>query len=172
MDTTTVTMHAEGFGEARPAFNIKRYTFHEQPQSAYDAAMLELGLPTGDFTPAWVSSHVNEDAHNEWADITAQSLIEAFRNDVRDLFGDVVTVMQEGRSGGWLALEGLPDVDTWDGAMLAQWRELGQYADAYVASWPEEVVKMIASNVYACELEAFEAAEERRNAILADAVTA
>jgi len=42
---------------------------------------------------------------------------------VKEIFPDA-QMYSEGRSSGWLAVHGLPDVDTWDDDMLAKWSNL------------------------------------------------
>lgn len=154
MDTTTVTMHAEGFGEARPAFNIKIGAWPEVPQSVYDEVMTELGLPAGDFSPAWVAAHVSENAHNAWVVEAASSLLDALCDEAKERLGAGVTFEQEGRQGGWLAVDGLPNVMTWDAQRVATWAELEALAGTYVESWPAETVRLIGVNAYVSELEA------------------
>ena len=58
-----------------------------------------------------------------------ESLAEMFWEDAeataRDIFGDKsLKVYSEGRSGGWLVVEGLPDIEYWDAIMLGKWRSL------------------------------------------------
>jgi hypothetical protein len=50
-----------------------------------------------------------------------------FWEDAEELVKDIFPegkMYSEGRSGGWLTVHGLPDVDTWDAIMVSRWSKL------------------------------------------------
>ena len=68
----------------------------------------------------------------ELAEGVSQWVYETARNDfwgwyLSDVLDDVLgeydaTAYATGRSGGWVVVDGLPPVDTWDAVMLGRWR--------------------------------------------------
>lgn len=60
-------------------------------------------------------------------------------------------VLAEGRSGGWLVVEGLPDVSTWNGTQFMKWRKFARMLKdemKFLASW-EYAKDMIDANEWA-----------------------
>ena len=56
-----------------------------------------------------------------------------FWEDAKELVKDIFpegTMYQSGRSGGWLTVHGLPDVDGWDATMVARWSKLERHIKA------------------------------------------
>lgn len=51
-----------------------------------------------------------------------------------------VEVWQEGRSGGWAVVHGLPDVETWDAVLLARWRRFERIARDIADGVPHQVL--------------------------------
>jgi len=66
----------------------------------------------------------------------------------RDYREHKIKVYSAGRSGGWLVVEGLTPIDTWDAIDLAHWRhfERGVKRDIEYATSLENVIDMIESN--------------------------
>lgn len=68
----------------------------------------------------------------------AQSIAE-------DIYGDRATVLQCGRSGGWLCVDGLPEVISWRKIWRGKWFEFEKKIDElFVEVNSEEYVKQIA----------------------------
>ena len=63
-------------------------------------------------------------------------------------FGSGTTVYSEGRSDGWLVVDGLPDIETWDAVMLSKWRKFEKaiLADIRYRCQTDEVMESIGSN--------------------------
>ena len=107
-----VEMHREGYGFTRtPAINVKYYGRGIDPDRVAD----RLGC-----------SPQRAELCLEYA---GETLCEMFWEDAedtaRDIFGDKsLKVYSEGRSGGWLVVKGLPDIEYWDAIMLGKWRSL------------------------------------------------
>jgi hypothetical protein len=64
----------------------------------------------------------------EWA---YESHVESFwkraQEDAEAIWGSGVRVFSAGRSGGWLVVERLPDVDTWDAIALGKWARFAKW---------------------------------------------
>ena len=56
--------------------------------------------------------------------------------DIRNLYqsemGMRVDVWQDGRSGGWLIVDNLPDVETWDAIMVSRWARAVKIVRSYL----------------------------------------
>lgn len=81
-------------------------------------------------------------------------------------------VWQTGRSGGWLYVEGLPDVETWDAIQLGKWSRFAKMCDEIVAGIPYDGLTLLAINAYASECQAFADAERLAETVAADAMMA
>lgn len=98
-----VQLHSEGYGRGRPAINVKVYNLNWPLE--------ELGVSEGIAEQAGQLAFESAQVHfwNEDAPELASECL-----------GDV-EVFSEGRSGGWLVVEGLDDPETWDAEQLANW---------------------------------------------------
>ena len=103
-----VETHGEHYGRQYPAVNVKVYKF-----------------PSTDK----IADHFNcEEAEASRAgEYAFESACETFWNEsaqgiADDVFGEKkVKVYSQGRSGGWLIVEGLPDIELWDLMMMNMW---------------------------------------------------
>lgn len=80
----------------------------------------------GDDTEFWAWVHDNLDDYGmEWTDyayeIARDGGWEAARELAAEVFPQSVDVWSDGRSGGWLVVDGLPDVEDWDAIQLGYW---------------------------------------------------
>jgi hypothetical protein len=57
-----------------------------------------------------------------------------------------IQVSTEGRSGGWLVVEGLPDVDTWGAKLLQTWKEFVDFCNTLVADIPRSMAWDVLAN--------------------------
>jgi hypothetical protein len=87
------------------------------------------------------------------------------KRHARPGYGEI-QVWSAGRSGGWLVIEGLPDVDTWDAIMLSRWRRFAMIVDDVNADTEYRTVWSIYANVWE------PIAAERRRAEADDAAAA
>ena len=61
-----------------------------------------------------------------------ESHVETFWESAQTVAEEIlgpVKVWQTGRSGGWLYVEGLPDVASWDAVMLGKWRRFAKWCE-------------------------------------------
>jgi hypothetical protein len=63
-------------------------------------------------------------------------------------WGDAVKVWSSGRSGGWLVVDGLADVEDWDAIELARWRRFQGRVEDLVAYLDYQFVWHLYVNVY------------------------
>ena len=107
-----VEMHREGYGFTyTPAINVKYYGRGIDPEKV--AEHLGCSLPRA------------ETCLQSAGETLAEMFWEYAEEAARDIFGDKsLKVYSEGRSGGWLVVKGLPDIEYWDAIMLGKWRSL------------------------------------------------
>lgn len=87
-----------------------------------------------------------------------ESACEDFWRDMAEdtahyYLGEHVKVYQEGRSGGWLIVDNLPEVSEWDGVMLNSWalfERAARRAVDYLTSW-EQYEEAILANEWAMD---------------------
>jgi len=153
----------------RPAVNIKIYP----PNNWSELLPLELGqvadlLPDGTtgeprtfttepgFTWAWVEANVSESAQDSWWQATCEDHFQQARDLAEDIFGPKVSVWQEGRSGGWLVVDGLPeDTDEWPEELRTNWFRFEEDVKALVADVPRGFLWNLHANVYEPRLESY-----------------
>lgn len=166
-----VLTHRDGWaGPQLPALNVKmRRYVTDLTDAEWETARADAGLTWSDFGPAWIAAHMTDEQVQTWIDIAADDAREMFANDAAEVD---VTIESEGRSGGWLTIRGMGHIDEWDAIALGKYRKLSRWAAEYVAAIPQMTAVLIGMNVYDGEIERFAKIEERRNDVLADAVTA
>ena len=82
-----------------------------------------------------------EDFWMYWGDEGAQ-------NPAQQHFGGGVKIYSEGRSNGWLVVDGLPEIEAWDSDMLEKWDKFETDVEADV-KWrmsKEQAIEVIESN--------------------------
>lgn len=111
MDTYTkanVKSHCEYMRTGHPAVNVK---VHTTPT-------------TDDVVKRFKCSEAQAQRACEYCFTSMQqSFWENAESMAQEIFPNC-KVYSEGRSGGWLVVHELPDVETWDAVMLAKWRRL------------------------------------------------
>lgn len=138
---TKVTYHADGYGPARPAINVKCHAsgldfwppeFHALPEAADRCQEIER-TTAGDLVDA---------AYN----ITVSGFWQA-AEEIATQRG-LGEIWQGGRSGGWLMFDADPThggEDAPDTEWLAGYRALSEWADAYIAAAPARVAALAQS---------------------------
>ena len=110
MKKSEIQFHRDGYGPAHPAINVKCRDF------ARGLTAEKLGCEQGVFETA--------------AQFAFESAQEQFWNgaeeEVKTLFPGA-HMYSEGRSSGWLAVHGLPAVETWDAVMVSRWARLVKF---------------------------------------------
>ncbi len=136
-----VETHYE-YGRRKPAVNIKvRGWLNEEAVTASEYAAEGLTL-------AWIEEHLTEEQRAAWWQAACEDGFEQAQDDAREIFGSHVKCWQEGRSGGWLVVEGIADIDSWDAIMLGKWRRFARWTQSTADYTPARTVDLIAINVW------------------------
>lgn len=138
----SVTMrHSDVKHEALPAVNIKVH-YHVDPTTIKP----DSDMPDPDF-PAWLRERwegMGNDERESWYQDACTLGVESMIEDAQNIFRDDacalgvpshnVEVWQEGRSGGWLVIQGLPGyVPDWDATLRTAWTAWTEGCAAQVA---------------------------------------
>lgn len=116
---------------------------------------------------AWFKSIKDTDCSEmETADTLArESGWEGAIEDVKEIFPSA-SVYCEGRSGGWLVVENLPEIESWDAIMLGRWRRAVRYVKAWVADCDYQFIWHLYVNVYEPMLERKKVSDRRHTVTL------
>lgn len=133
-----VQFHRIGYSGYRlPAVNVKCYTFPDADK---------------------IAAHYSKDAEDsevekvmEWLfESEQESFWELAKYDAEEIFGKQIKVYSEGRSGGWLVVEGLKDFENWDAIDLAKWRKFERWMKGNIPTntqaWIESMIETIDAN--------------------------
>jgi len=147
-----VSFHADGYGAGQPAVNVK------VGECRYRIPLDRLALDP-------VAGPLSEVAYHELLDqdtiadgvlvgdaaweAACEQAWEALQTEAEAVFGPRVKVYQEGRSGGWAVVDGLPLFDSWDALDLARWRRFERYAREQADAVPLGMAQWAYDNVYA-----------------------
>ena len=101
-----------------PAINIKVYRL------AWDSETLEKHFGC--------APDVADKAAGYAFDSACEQFWENIPDVAREIFGPC-RVYSDGRSGGWLVVHDLPDVDTWDAVMLSKWAKFSKAVKSEIA---------------------------------------
>jgi len=149
-----VSFHSDGFGERRPAVNVKIYRDIRDAWPEFERSeRAEDGL-----TLEWIEENLSEDdlAETFWRACESEfEYLERWATgaDGDSLFPDhSVTLHQTGRSGGWIEVEGLPDIEEWDAVLLARWRRFERIARELADGIPLQTLCLIEINDYEWKL--------------------
>jgi len=95
----------------KPCLNVKCYHFAPglTPEAVGAATDADFERATG---YAWDSAR--------------ELFWESAGNLAAEILGEAATVYSAGRSGGWLAVHGLPPVETWDAVAVARWAKFAR----------------------------------------------
>ena len=107
---TDVELHTDGYRTANPAINVKvRRGFGpdvaaiaERFHCDHETAEKALGF-------AW--------------DMAQETFWEDAAGEVAEIFPNA-HMYREGRSGGWLTVHGLPEIESWDAIAVMRWARL------------------------------------------------
>lgn len=102
-----VQLHCEHMQSGHPAVNVKVY---RTPT-------------TDDVVERFKCSEAQAQRACEYC---FNSMQQIFWEEIEPMAQEIfphVKVYSEGRSGGWLVVHGLPEVETWDAVMLGKWRK-------------------------------------------------
>lgn len=105
MMTETIETHSEYCnGKQLPAINIKVYKM-PNVTNLFPSISKEQSEKTENFC-------FNQACHDFW--FSVESMAES-------VFGENIDIYQAGRSGGWLVVDGLPEITEWDDEMISKW---------------------------------------------------
>lgn len=152
-----VEFHSDGYGYSRrqPAINVKCYSF-----------------PVADK----IAAHYGKDEDDkdvervmQWLwDSEVESFWEMAQMDAEEIFGSHVKVHSQGRSGGWLVVNGLKDFEDWDAIDLSKWRKFERWMKGAIprdnADWLSSFIDTIDANEWL--LTADDEAEKERETFL------
>lgn len=116
-----------------PMINVKCYHF----PGAYDVQKHFPG-----------ASEAQLERAVEWAwNSSCRMFWEDAQETAKEVFGDV-KVFSEGRSGGWLLVTGLPDVEEWNAPLVKKWEKFSRLIKESIAEHckVENVADVIESN--------------------------
>lgn len=170
-----VEFHNSGYGSTMyPAINVKvngnpdrvelPLVLNLVADTIYDEAGEVIGhtpfveVKTDDaFTHEWIEANVTESTRNAVWEFTCGDAYEMFKADLTDdVFKDErIKVWSEGRSGGWVIVEGLKDFESWDAVDVARWAKACRYAKAYVDDVPRQYIVSLYSNEFEAQQRAF-----------------
>ncbi len=118
MRKSDVETHREYNRESRPAINVKVYDPFPWAKLA-----AHFGVDRDSRELETAVQYCFESAQEQFWESAQDSLDFAFCGD--DANGNTrksgFTVYSEGRCGGWLVVDGMPDIETWDAIMLGKW---------------------------------------------------
>ena len=166
MRRADVETHWDGYGRAHPAVNVKVYGGHYDGafERALEALQKGEGVPET-FTLAWIDERLSEDEQAHWWNAALEEGWELLRDDLGNSgltgYGSKVELVQEGRSGGWAAVHGLPELDRWDAVLLGRWARFAKWARETTDDTFYRYLDLIHANVFAHEWEAAQARAER-----------
>lgn len=145
---TTVQMYRD-VGDGHPAVNVKIRSIRRDTER-----LLPLSLGGDDhttppeFTLEWIDQNMKEGPQNEWWMIACEQGFELAEEVAKELFGANVEVYQEGRSGGWLVVHGLGDVESWGTENLEAWNTFETRVQVIAEDTPRRWLEMVYLNVF------------------------
>ena len=145
---TTVQMYHD-MGDGHPAVNIKIRSIRRDMER-----LLPLSEGGDDhttppeFTLKWIDQNMEEGHQSESWTIACEQGFEHAEEIAKELFGANVKVYQEGRSGGWLVVHGLGDVESWGPEDLEAWNTFGIRVQAIAQDTPRRWLEMVYFNVF------------------------
>lgn len=148
-----VSMHGVGYGgRVLPAVNVKVYK--NVTREIVEQVNREDGYAADGPDLEWVEGRLEDSP--DWFDIACENESEYLREWGVELFAEVghrVTIWHEGRQGGWLVVDGLPDLEEWDAILLAKWRKFERIARDIADGIPAQMVSLLLLNVWEPEQE-------------------
>lgn len=145
MRKNAVQFHREHYGPSHPAINIKLYKGFEDGLRAFKQANPDTAPR---FTEEWMRANLSEDDLQLWWENACQQGFERAEELAHEIFGAQVNVYSEGRSGGWLTVHGLKEVESWNAIDLAKWGKFQKIVKELVNDVPYQAVDMMYYNVF------------------------
>ncbi len=99
------------------------------------------------FNAEWIDA-LPESTRQSWWDQACEDGFELAKELARETFGPHVSVWQEGRSGGWLTVEGLGDPREWEREQMAAWQPFAEAVKQLVAGTTYRWLWLLNANVF------------------------
>lgn len=132
--------------EHMPMVNVKIYAgMHDLDWETID---IDRDPEHADFDLHWVNEHVSEEQQSQWWYHACEHGYEQAETDAQEIFGEHVKVWSAGRMGGWVVVDKLPEIESWDALMLAKWKRFANFARAEADDTPRMTAELIYHNVY------------------------
>ena len=113
MKKSEIQTHQDGYRPSNPAINVK---------------VRQLGVTAEQIAEHFqCSEQTAQRALNFAFESAKEQFWEQAKEFAAEVFGRDVTVYTEGRSGGWLTLHGLPELETWDARMVGKYARLAAW---------------------------------------------
>lgn len=152
-----------GYGDPVPTIKVKWYPFWPNIVKRF------RGSPDhefGDDADFWEWAERQEDADGAWdypngpfciaMECSREDGWEQAQSDLEDIFSEYqIKVWSDGRSGGWLIVEGLPDVESWDAIMVARWAKACRFVKDVLDDRDYNLVWHLHANIFENLMEGF-----------------
>lgn len=138
MKKAEIETHRLGYGSRSvPAINVKVYNF------SVSSEQVAAQFGCDDKTAAQALEYAFETAREQFW--------EAAQEWAAEIFGSGHKVYSEGRSGGWLYVDGLAPLDSWNAVDVAKWSKLDRYCREEIKyrTSAEQVLEDIEANEWA-----------------------
>ena len=136
------------YGSDRPAVNVKVYDTLADAWRKFE----EGDDHDSGFTLEWVETRLAGDRYDSLFWIACEVQFEQAVQDAVDILGvRPEHVELDGRSGGWLVVTGLPDIEEWDAVQLSKWRKFERYARDLADYVMAEMISLLYINDYEWE---------------------
>ncbi len=99
------------------------------------------------FTAEWVEA-LPESTRETWWQQACEDGFELAKEIAMETFGPGVSVWQEGRSGGWLTVEGLGDPREWEREQIVAWQPFAEAVKQLVAGTTYRWLWLLNANVF------------------------
>lgn len=161
--------------EGCPALNIKVYG--DVTQALISKVENDCELPG---FASWYDLEIANNPDGQWCqwawDAACEQGYEMAVDAAGEIFGAdygyqdhrMCRVWQTGRSGGWLYVADLPDLEEWTSKELSLWEDFSTACENLVDDIPYQFLWILANNTYAGECLDFAKAEELAEKISAD----
>ncbi len=139
------------YGSDRPAVNVKVHDDLSDGFRSFAKYESEDARRNPGFTEAWARENVSEDSLNSLFWDTCAFGFGMIEQDAKAIFASYrARCEQDGRSGGWAVVTGLPPLEQWDAVQLAKWRRFEKWAQAIAADVMYLVVSSLFLNQWEC----------------------
>jgi hypothetical protein len=160
-----------------PMLNVKLHDAYTWRDRADVAAEVEGDTFCAGFAE-WLATSATDDILDTATTVASEMGWERAVESAGEVFGEAFghydhkrrRVWSAGRSGGWLVVEGLPDVETWDAVAVARWSRFAREVRAILDGLAFDALAFLALNVYGPEVDEREACERKAENLAADAM--